>query len=204
LILREAELQSKPELYFPRYTIINSKNEIKGTVPSSKNLSTGNALIQNPVIGCGVILNVFGSSLLKEIELSDTTFIDWQLYFLFSLYSGVVQGEYFGVKYRLHEDNLVGIPANRFSRIKNINRIIENYKEAWMSFEFLLRQLQIKQPLKVDAKDLLILENLRRGVLFKMRLVCVSGFLGQGNYLRKLFFTILFVFGDFSRSKSAI
>jgi rhamnosyltransferase len=201
LILRESELESKPMLYFPRYSLINSKNEMIGLVPSSKNLSTGNALIQNPVIGCGVILNEFATAILKEIELSDTTFIDWQLYFLFSLHSGVVQGEYLGVNYRLHGENLVGIPANGFSRFKTISKISKSYKEAWISFDFLLKQLQIKQTLNIYAKDLLMLENLDRGVLYKTRLLCNFGLLGQGNYLRKILFTLLFIFGDFKQSK---
>jgi len=96
-------------LYFPRYKFIDGVGRNISSREKRKIVGLPNSLVENPAIGCGIVLNPAGALLCKEIELLSDLHIDKQLYFLASALGNVIQGEAETVFYRLHDKNQVGI-----------------------------------------------------------------------------------------------
>ena len=115
-------------LYFPEYRYIDSQSEIIGKRPRRRITGLSNAIVENPAIGCGIVLNPKAAEYLKKFPLQSNMHIDHQLYFLFSFIGEVLQGDEITVNYRLHDENQVGI-SRRLEAIAYPKKFLANLKE---------------------------------------------------------------------------
>lgn len=101
-----------PCMTFPLYRLIDDLDNEITVRPKRIFVNLENSLVENPAIGCGIVLNPGAAEILSSLPLSETVALDQQIYFLMSLLAKVVQGNTIGVNYRLHTNNLVGIRKN--------------------------------------------------------------------------------------------
>ena len=109
-----------PAMTFPIYEYIDGDSNLIGIRKRRKKVSLGNSLVENPAIGCGIVLNKAGIKLIQDIEFDQELFIDQQIYFCFSALGSVFQGADRTVQYRLHDKNQVGVRSlsNSILRLK--------------------------------------------------------------------------------------
>ena len=101
--------ENEPAMYFPLFRFINAENQIIRKRKAVKQVGLANSLVENPAIGCGVIINSAAFNLLQATTLVEDLHLDQQIYFLVSLCGHIVQGSTYSVNYRIHRENQVGI-----------------------------------------------------------------------------------------------
>ena len=133
------KLSSKPQsefnLYFPRYIFIDQNGLEIGFRAARQTIGLPNALVENPAIGCGIILNPAAAQKCREIVFVSTLQMDKQLYFFASALGNVLQGEASSVFYRLHPDNQIGL--GRKTRNTSISKLISQLKNDQHGLETL-------------------------------------------------------------------
>lgn len=134
-------------MYFPIYKFIDENDAVIGNRKPRIKIGLENALIENPAIGCGIILNQFASMILKKIDLIDGLFIDKQLYFIASATGFVLQGNATLVSYRIHSSNQVGI--FRRKRIWSLREMINQLKISQRN----LQQLYFSVVSEIPAEE---------------------------------------------------
>jgi glycosyltransferase involved in cell wall biosynthesis len=107
-------------LYFPLYNFLDSKSQITGKRKPILNLKYVNALVENPIIGCGIILNKKAADTIKRFDLSSNYFLDHQIYFIGALVGEIIQGSKYTVNYRIHDSNQVGISFGASALLKHL------------------------------------------------------------------------------------
>lgn len=126
-------------LYFPLYNFLDSKSKITGKRKPISNVKYTNALVENPIIGCGIILNKKAADTIKKFDLSPNYFLDHQIYFIGALVGEIIQGSKYTVNYRIHHNNQVGIRSgaasilkpslkykNKLEQLRNQQKTLEN------------------------------------------------------------------------------
>ena len=113
---------TEPVMNFPVYEFIDEQSQSIGIRVKRKRIGLANSLVENPAIGCGIVINRAGIDLIKQIQFDHQLFIDQQLYFLFSNLGSVNQCSDITLKYRLHGLNQVGV-RNLNNSILKIRRI---------------------------------------------------------------------------------
>jgi len=160
----------KPALYFPRYKIIDEHGNYVRDLPIKKKLGIQNALVQNQVIGCGIVINGKSFDLIKSINLRSDFYIDWQLYFLHASLDSLVQGSNFGVFYRIHTENSVGVRSRKsIKRTIKSGNILRNYSFAIDVFSDLF--MQIEENVSNTNKTIIekFLYQAREGIFRRVR-----------------------------------
>ena len=136
--------------YFPLYNYIDSEsNLIRKRMPVG-NIGLSNALVENPIIGCGFIFNKSAATRIKNLDLSTNYFLDHQIYFLATLIGKIYQGSKYTVNYRIHKNNQVGISSGHWAQYINIVRIFSK-----------LNQIKVQQS-AMKKIYLQIIENIPR------------------------------------------
>jgi glycosyltransferase involved in cell wall biosynthesis len=107
-------------LYFPLYNFLDSKSKITGKRNPILNIGYTNALVENPIIGCGIILNKEAANTIKKFDLNSNYFLDHQIYFIGTLVGEIIQGSKYTVNYRIHRNNQVGIRTGVASLLKHL------------------------------------------------------------------------------------
>jgi glycosyltransferase involved in cell wall biosynthesis len=102
-----------PTLYFPLYAYIDETGKSIGKRRPRKHIGRANSLVENPAIGCGIVVNRKSIELIRRVKFNPKLHIDQQLYFLLSHCGEIVQGDSYNVFYRLHRNNQVGIRKQR-------------------------------------------------------------------------------------------
>jgi glycosyltransferase involved in cell wall biosynthesis len=115
--------------YFPQYNYIDTQSKlIRKRMPVS-NIGCSNALVENPIIGCGLVFNEFAAGKIKELDLSTNYFLDHQIYFLGSLIGEIHQGASYSINYRIHPGNQVGISAGALNLFASFSRAIDKLNQ---------------------------------------------------------------------------
>jgi glycosyltransferase involved in cell wall biosynthesis len=136
-------------LYFPLYNFFNSESKITGKRNPILNIGYANSLVENPIIGCGIILNKKAVNTIKKFDLSTNYFLDHQIYFIGTLLGEIIQGSKYTVNYRIHENNQVGINAGAASFLKhllNYKLKLDLIRKQQKIFENLFLQLGDEEP----------------------------------------------------------
>jgi glycosyltransferase involved in cell wall biosynthesis len=123
----------KFNLYFPHYAFIDRNGNMLVRRKTRKIVGIQNALIENPAIGCGIVVNPFAATFVKNFSFIKDLHMDNQLYFIACLLGSVSQGEEQTVYYRLHDKNQIGIRTNlelgnvqkRISQLRNRQHALE-------------------------------------------------------------------------------
>ncbi len=142
---------SMPALYFPQYRYIDSDGKILGIRPARHHVGISNALVENPAIGCGVVLNISAVQLLRNLNPCTSLHMDQEAYFCVSLTGVIHQGNQVTVNYRIHASNQVGIPRNRLRQLVNYV-MSRRLQTARLELERLYRQLksQLEPKIQID------------------------------------------------------
>jgi hypothetical protein len=112
--------QSKPAAYCSRQQLVDQNAQKLRLSPAHKyGPSFANALVENIMTGCTVVLNRDALNLAQKQNIPDVKFHDWWLYLFISGVGGYV---YFdpkpGILYRQHGGNVAGSPVSRVENFK--------------------------------------------------------------------------------------
>ena len=110
-----------PLLYFSNVQCINEYGEVKGTPKIPKRISFENAVVENVVYGCTIIINRTARDLLLAKKPTKLLMHDWWIYLVVTAFGEVIFDNCPNIKYRLHSDNTVGLQKNNL--IKNLRKI---------------------------------------------------------------------------------
>lgn len=136
-------------LYFPLYNFLDSDSKITGKRNPILNIEYANALVENPIIGCGIILNKKAANTIKRFNLSTNYFLDHQIYFIGTLLGEIIQGSKYTVNYRIHENNQVGISsgaASLFKYLLSYKIKVDQIRNQQKTFENLFLQMGDELP----------------------------------------------------------
>ena len=144
---------AKPALYFPQYRYINSFGSQIGIRPPRKHVGISNALVENPAIGCGVVINSMAVDLLKTLSPCKLLHMDQQAYFCTALTGEVHQGVQVTVNYRIHSNNQVGVQNGMIRHLANSMKS-HRLRDSRSELERLYLQLesQLKPGLQRDME----------------------------------------------------
>jgi glycosyltransferase involved in cell wall biosynthesis len=115
--------------YFPQYNYIDSQSKLIGKRMPVGNIGSSNALVENPIIGCGLVFNEFAAGKIKELDFSANYFLDHQIYFLGSLIGEIHQGSIYTINYRIHPGNQVGISSGALDLFSNLSRVFDKVNQ---------------------------------------------------------------------------
>lgn len=95
------------------------------------NIGFGNALVENVATGCTVVINNAARKLILSNLPQNCLMHDWWLYLVISCYGSVCWDDYYGIKYRQHERNVVGAATTFLSDMRRrIDRFLKNDKNG--------------------------------------------------------------------------
>jgi glycosyltransferase involved in cell wall biosynthesis len=103
---------SKPLLYFSRLEFVDSALGHLGYSKLFKNYGLRNALVENIVSGCTVVLNRIARNLICEQQPSFVLMHDWWFYLVVSAFGQLIYDIRPNIKYRQHGGNAIGEPIN--------------------------------------------------------------------------------------------
>ncbi len=126
----------EPAISFPEYECIDELGDYIKKLDQPKKLHWLNSIFENPLIGCGLVLNSKGIQLLQNSKIDESYYLDAQLYFLFSAFGVVVPTNHTSVKYRIHDKNQVGIPSMKNHGIK---AFLENQRKRFDAIDKILK-----------------------------------------------------------------
>jgi glycosyltransferase involved in cell wall biosynthesis len=161
-------------LYFPLYNLIDSKSKITGKRNPILNIGYTNALVENPIIGCGIILNKEAANTIKKFNLSSNYFLDHQIYFIGALVGEIIQGSKYTVNYRIHHNNQVGIRTGVASLLKQLLK----YKAK---LDLIRNQQKTLENLILQMSDEIPMDSLNR-VKAHFRFISSSSVLIRSKY----------------------
>lgn len=131
----------KPGLYFSSYRLVDENLKLIKNNEDYKNLSFGNALIQNISLGCTMVFNYSAKEIAAKNIDTDGSLHDAWLYKLWYSTGNVIYDREPRISYRQHESNVVGGQRNfigkwtrrkkRFMKIWNgrkSNHLIKYYE----------------------------------------------------------------------------
>jgi hypothetical protein len=181
-------------LFFPRYQLMNSKGSKEKILKRKEKVELCNAIVENQIIGCGIVLSEAGFQLIQRLNLSNKLHLDWQLYFLFSALESIVQGDEIGVLYRIHSNNSVGIrKRSDYFKAAKIKKAIHLAKQKNDVFEDLYVQIKPSLP----RSSIIFLANyflvLKKGIHRKVIYTLTPGFKRSSlfdQFIYKLIFLI--------------
>jgi glycosyltransferase involved in cell wall biosynthesis len=110
-------LASSPELpavYFARVEYVDEQLAHLGYSPVVRQVSFPTALVENVAMGCTMMLNRAGRSLVLEGNPVRVTMHDWWVYVLMTGFGRTVADDFVALQYRQHANNAVGGTANIF------------------------------------------------------------------------------------------
>jgi glycosyltransferase involved in cell wall biosynthesis len=183
---------SIPALYFPQYRYIDGDGKILGIRPPRHHVGISNALVENPAIGCGVVLNNPAVQLLRNINPCTFLHMDQQAYFCISLMGEIHQGNQVTVNYRIHASNQVGIPRNKLRQFVD-SATSRRLRTARFEQEHLYRQLksQLEPKIQIDLDRHFDLS--RRNLLTRAMYVTHPVFRREGLMHQLVFMVLTFV-----------
>lgn len=116
-----------PSIYCSRTCLINHKGEEIGySFILNKIPSFSHALVQNIASGNTMVFNHAAKKLLRVTGLVDVPSHDWWLYIVVSACGGKIQFDYHpSVRYRQHDNNVIGYKTGIVSKIKGIHKLIK-------------------------------------------------------------------------------
>ncbi len=127
-------------MYFPHYKYIDENDNYIALRKTRRKIGTSNALVENPAIGCGIVLNPVAADFIKDFRFVEDLHMDNQLYFLACILGEVSQGIELTVAYRLHENNQIGIRSNH--GIRNFIKLTSQIKVRQHALERLYHEIR--------------------------------------------------------------
>ncbi|MFQ6546494.1 glycosyltransferase [Aestuariibius sp. 2305UL40-4] len=125
----------EPALHCSSVAIADEGLSVVGrTLRTTRPLAFRNALVQNVVTGCTVLLNPAGAALLRAAaQATETVFIhDWWTYLVLSgAGARIVREEEPGVLYRQHGGNAMGAHAGMQARLARAGILLSGRYRAW-------------------------------------------------------------------------
>jgi len=104
-------LESTPEIpsvYFARVEYVDEQLSHLGYSPDVRHVGFANALVENVAMGCTMMLNRVGRSLVLEGNPVRLTMHDWWVYLLICGFGRICKDDFVALQYRQHANNAVG------------------------------------------------------------------------------------------------
>jgi glycosyltransferase involved in cell wall biosynthesis len=190
--------KKEPSLYFPRYRIFFESQKIHPKIiDRATSISSSNSFVENPIIGCGIVINSASVSLMQKISFSTGTHLDWQLYFLHTCVGNVVQGHRIGVNYRIHDKNQVGFRDSWFNaEIFQVQKLLFRLRTARLDFVSIYEQLKLlPQPPKI-GKAIEYFSEGNRNFFYRLSKFYRVPF-HRSKRIHQVVFVILYIFFGF-------
>lgn len=143
-----------PQLYATPVQLVD-KNLNHMQVKKFKKIGKRNAIIQNVVTGCSVVINRNFSDLLiknkpniEKIEMHDS----W-MYLVCMFFGEFIYDDVSYIKYRQHENNVVGIPSNK------IDMLVQSFKNLKKEIDMQIHRQQTLEFYEVFKSELSIVDK---------------------------------------------
>lgn len=141
--------QSQPIMYCSRIEYVDEKLNHLGYSRIPEQINFANALVENVVSGCTVVLNRKARELILANVPNTVYMHDWWFYLVISAFGKIFYDNNIYIKYRLHENNAAGAGTNLIQQM--IRRSIKLIKKKNSSFIY---TMQLKQFQKCFASSL--------------------------------------------------
>ena len=146
---------TEPLMYFSRIEYVGSDLRHIDYSKIFRRVGFTNALVENVATGCTVVLNRTARNLICEKIPCGIRVHDWWFYLVVSGLGRLIYDERPNIRYRLHEDNVVGYPvtwekrarrwlANRWHANKNVFRASDHAKEFYRCYGDRLQPQDLK------------------------------------------------------------
>lgn len=114
--------ENLPAAYSSRVECIDDCGNELGASNLPKNICFENAVVENILYGCTLILNKSAINILRAARPSRVLMHDWWIYLVISAFGVVLFDKNPSIRYRLHSGNTIGYHGNNFR--KNITKVI--------------------------------------------------------------------------------
>ena len=117
--LRGAADPSLPLLYCSKLELVDETLGHLAFTPTWRNISFENALFQNVVCGCTIVMNGPARNLVLRSDVTRNILMhDWWCYLAVSAFGHIMYDHRSGIKYRQHGNNYVGSRTSLVARIR--------------------------------------------------------------------------------------
>jgi len=155
-----------PSIYASKVRILNSKLTWPSEVPS---LSTVNALFENVILGCTLVMNRRAIEILRLTPPPDGILHDEWIYLLGIEFMDVTYDAIPHISYRLHKDNATGIDSistkiflKTVKRLSRLNRVRSKSKIKIHGLRYVYATLNVELRLSKDFDEVLCKKRLCR------------------------------------------
>jgi glycosyltransferase involved in cell wall biosynthesis len=150
---------SHPSLYFSRLEYVDSQLNHLGYTKVFRRYGFRNALVENIVSGCTLVINHAARNLLCEQKPTCVLMHDWWCYLVISAFGKIIYDERLNIKYRLHGSNTVGGQTNSWEYVKwLLARYLNPDKSGWRASDQAMEFHKCYAD-KLSKDKLIILEN---------------------------------------------
>ena len=118
-----------PALYFSRLEYVEANlNHIGYSDIPQYDIAFENALVENIATGCSIVMNKSARDLIISYLPEKCVMHDWWCLLVVTAFGEIIYDPKPGVKYRLHNNNVVGVPV---SPVQDFNRRIKRFTRAY-------------------------------------------------------------------------
>lgn len=110
-----------PIMYCSALKVVDQQKNvlyIEGKERRTKDLSFGNALVENCCTGCTIVINQKLQRMVAEKRIPKCSMHDWWLYMIASCFGKVIYDRKPCIQYRQHGENVVGVEYSRIDKLK--------------------------------------------------------------------------------------
>jgi len=185
-----------PLLYFSRYELVSSNlNHIRySSIP--KKIGFGNAIVQNIAAGCTMVINLKAREAVLKKKPSKILMHDWWYYLVVSALGEIIYDERVSIKYRLHEENVVGAATSFCNEYKNkLKRFFSSNKTGTLALSYQTEEFYNLYVDELKEKDKKLLAKILTGKFsIRMRIgLVLSGRIWRQSLLDNLILRLLFL-----------
>jgi len=116
-----------PAMYCSRLNIVDENLNFLHMSKIPKNLNFQNAIINNIVTGCTIVLNKKARDLLISKLPEKALMHDWWIYLVISSHGKIIYDETPHIDYRQHSNNVVGMQSSLKSFLLTLIKFFKNY-----------------------------------------------------------------------------
>ncbi len=121
IILKTEKEKEIPVMYCSALKVVDQQKNvlyIEGKERKTRDLSFGNALVENCCTGCTIVINQKLQKMVAQKRIPECSMHDWWLYMTASCFGKVIYDRKPCIQYRQHEENVVGMEHSRIDRLK--------------------------------------------------------------------------------------
>ncbi|MEI7740992.1 MAG: hypothetical protein WCJ29_00635 [bacterium] len=190
---------NQPALFASRLTLIDENDKIIGHSKIPKLLSFENALVENTMPGCSMVLNRAARELILKSKPDHVAMHDSWCYLIVSAFGKIIYDQKPLVRYRQHGNNAIGMASGNIGRLKRrIARIIKGERKFFVGMSQAL-EFEKYYGLNLSpekAKILTVFINSKKS--FWSRLAyAFSAKVQRESFFDNILLRVLFILGEY-------